>query len=126
MGVQQLNDELIKYSGRRQTREQVFNALELCHKYDLANSLDLIYGWPEQTMANMLEDGQTPWALPEELEQIGYSLVAYPLSLQLSGFAAMTDAALALREGAQPPGRARFEALQEIVGVPAYRSRLEG
>ncbi len=59
MGVQQLNDNLIKYSGRRQTREQVFNALENCHKYDLANSLDLIYGWPEQTIDNMLEDLQT-------------------------------------------------------------------
>jgi len=59
MGVQQLNDELIKYSGRRQTREQVFSALENCHKYNLANSLDLIYGWPEQTMDNMLEDLRT-------------------------------------------------------------------
>lgn len=58
MGVQQLNDELIKYSGRRQTREQVFRTLELCEKYSLANSLDLIYGWPEQTMDNMLEDLQ--------------------------------------------------------------------
>lgn len=59
MGVQQLNDKLIKYSGRRQTREQVFSALEYCHKYDLANSLDLIYGWPEQTLDNMLEDLRT-------------------------------------------------------------------
>lgn len=58
MGVQQLNDQLIKYSGRRQTRQQVFDTLELCHKYNLANSLDLIYGWPEQTMENMLEDLQ--------------------------------------------------------------------
>jgi len=56
MGVQQLNDELIKYSGRRQTREQVFRTLDLCHKYNMANSLDLIYGWPEQTIDNMLED----------------------------------------------------------------------
>ncbi len=59
MGVQQLNDELVKYSGRRQTREQVFNALENCQKYNLANSLDLIYGWPEQTMDNMLDDLKT-------------------------------------------------------------------
>lgn len=59
MGVQQLNDELIRYSGRRQTRAQVFNTLELCHKYNLANSLDLIYGWPEQTLENMLDDLKT-------------------------------------------------------------------
>ena len=59
MGVQQLNDELIKYSGRRQTRKQVFDAIENCHKYDLANSIDLIYGWPEQTMDDMLNDLKT-------------------------------------------------------------------
>lgn len=56
MGVQQLNDNLIKYSGRKQTRAQVFAALENCQKYELASSIDLIYGWPEQTMADMLED----------------------------------------------------------------------
>ncbi|MBX2838911.1 MAG: radical SAM protein, partial [Gammaproteobacteria bacterium] len=34
----------------------VFDAIELCHKYNLANSMDLIYGWPEQTIENMLTD----------------------------------------------------------------------
>jgi oxygen-independent coproporphyrinogen-3 oxidase len=56
MGVQQLNDELIKYSGRKQTRKQVFDTLEHCQRFDLAASMDLIYGWPEQTMNDMLED----------------------------------------------------------------------
>lgn len=56
MGVQQLNDELIKYSGRKQTRQQVFDALDNCQKFDLVSSIDLIYGWPEQTMSDMLED----------------------------------------------------------------------
>ncbi len=56
MGVQQLNDGLIKYSGRRQTRRQVFDALECCEKYALANSIDLIYGWPEQSLEDALED----------------------------------------------------------------------
>ncbi|MBX2823363.1 MAG: coproporphyrinogen III oxidase family protein [Gammaproteobacteria bacterium] len=56
MGVQQLNDRLIKYSGRKQTRKQVFDTLNLTRKYDLACSVDLIYGWPEQTMEDMLRD----------------------------------------------------------------------
>lgn len=56
IGVQQFNDKLIKYSGRHQKLQQVHNSLELCHKYDLANSVDLIYGWPEQTMEDMLSD----------------------------------------------------------------------
>lgn len=58
IGVQQFNDKLIKYSGRRQTLQQVTDSLELCHRYDLANSIDLIYGWPEQTMEDMLGDLQ--------------------------------------------------------------------
>lgn len=56
MGVQQFNDHLIGHSGRKQTKQQVLNALEYCQKYDLVSSIDLIYGWPEQTMADMLED----------------------------------------------------------------------
>lgn len=56
MGVQQVSDKLIKYSGRRQTRQQVLDAVALCHKYNMANSVDLIYGWPEQTIEDMLND----------------------------------------------------------------------
>lgn len=56
IGVQQFNDKLIKYSGRRQTLDQVYHSLELSHKYDLANNVDLIYGWPEQTLQDMLGD----------------------------------------------------------------------
>ena len=50
---------MIKYSGRKQTRSQVFDTLELCQKYNLAVNIDLIYGWPEQTIERMLEDLQT-------------------------------------------------------------------
>jgi oxygen-independent coproporphyrinogen-3 oxidase len=56
MGVQQMNDKLIKHSGRRQTRRQIFEAISLFHKYSLACNLDLIYGWPEQTVEDMLQD----------------------------------------------------------------------
>ena len=58
IGVQQFNDRLIKYSGRHQKLAQVHDSLELCHKYDMANSVDLIYGWPEQTMDDMIGDLQ--------------------------------------------------------------------
>ncbi len=58
IGVQQFNDKLIGYSGRHQKLQQVHQSLELCHKYDLANSVDLIYGWPEQTLQDMLTDLQ--------------------------------------------------------------------
>lgn len=56
MGVQQVNDELIATSGRKQTRKQVFDAIELFHKYSLSCNVDLIYGWPNQTVEVMLRD----------------------------------------------------------------------
>ncbi len=56
MGVQQVSDMLIQYSGRKQTRKQVFDAIDLFHKYNLSCNIDLIYGWPEQTMDDMLND----------------------------------------------------------------------
>ncbi len=56
MGVQQINDELIKLSGRPQTSRQVFQVLEWCDELGLRTSIDLIYGWPRQTMDLMLKD----------------------------------------------------------------------
>lgn len=56
MGVQQLDDELIKASGRRQKAEQVFRTLESCEALGLPASVDLIFGWPRQTMDHMVRD----------------------------------------------------------------------
>ncbi len=56
MGVQQVSDRLIQYSGRKQTRKQVFDAIDNFKKYGLSFSIDLIYGWPEQTIDDMLND----------------------------------------------------------------------
>ncbi|KAA1246076.1 coproporphyrinogen-III oxidase family protein [Aquimarina sp. RZ0] len=56
MGVQQVSDKLIKASGRKQTRKQVFDAINNFHKYDLSCNIDLIYGWPEQSIDDMLND----------------------------------------------------------------------
>ncbi len=56
MGAQQLDDELIKASGRKQTAAQVFRTLESCRKLGLPVSVDLIFGWPKQTVDHMLRD----------------------------------------------------------------------
>lgn len=56
MGVQQMSDRLIKFSGRRQTNKQVINALNNFNDAGLAVNVDLIYGWPEQTTDDMLND----------------------------------------------------------------------
>ena len=56
MGVQQLDDELIKASGRRQTAAQVFDTVNDCRDLGLPLSIDLIFGWPNQTVDHMLSD----------------------------------------------------------------------
>ena len=56
MGVQQLDDELIKASGRKQSADQVFRTLESCETIGLPASVDLIFGWPNQTLAQMVRD----------------------------------------------------------------------
>ena len=56
MGVQQLDEELIKASGRRQRADQVFRTLESCQALDLPISVDLIFGWPNQSIEQMVRD----------------------------------------------------------------------
>ena len=56
MGVQQMNDELIRHSGRKQTHKQVIDAITYFNDARLACNIDLIYGWPNQTVDSMLSD----------------------------------------------------------------------
>jgi oxygen-independent coproporphyrinogen-3 oxidase len=55
-GAQQISDEMIRASGRRQTSEQVFRTIEWCRELGLPCSIDLIFGWPRQTLETMLAD----------------------------------------------------------------------
>src|SRR4029453_9619682 len=56
IGVQQLDDDMIAMSGRKQKASQVFQTISWCHQLDLSVSVDLIFGWPRQTVAGMLRD----------------------------------------------------------------------
>jgi oxygen-independent coproporphyrinogen-3 oxidase len=56
IGVQQLDDEMIAMSGRKQKASQVFQTIAWCRDLGLAVSVDLIFGWPRQTVAGMLRD----------------------------------------------------------------------
>jgi len=53
MGAQQLNDDLNKLSGRQQTVKQVLQAIEWCQQMELECNVDLIFGWPRQTVDRM-------------------------------------------------------------------------
>ncbi|CAN0923195.1 2,3-dimethylmalate lyase [Linum grandiflorum] len=74
-------------------------------------------------MANMLEGGgKTPILNPLELEEIGYKLVAYPLSLIGVSIQAMQDALTAIKGGRIPPpgSMPSFEEIKETLGFNAY------
>lgn len=56
IGVQQLDDALIALSGRKQKAAHVFQTLQWCAELGLSSSVDLIFGWPRQTVDHMLAD----------------------------------------------------------------------
>ena len=58
MGVQQFDRELLAASGRKQDLAHVLAMLEYCQLIGLGSNVDLIYGWPGQTVTHMLADLQ--------------------------------------------------------------------
>ncbi|SCA57732.1 2,3-dimethylmalate lyase [Candidatus Terasakiella magnetica] len=71
-------------------------------------------------MANMVEQGKTPVLPPQELQDMGYKIAAYPLTLMLSALQAMEKALEELKTGAHPSNLASFSHLQEVIGFPEY------
>ena len=56
MGVQQINERLNSLSGRKQTIRHVTQTLEWAQEFGLPVNVDLIFGWPQQTVQTMVED----------------------------------------------------------------------
>jgi oxygen-independent coproporphyrinogen III oxidase len=56
IGVQQLDPELNSLSGRKQTAKHVFDAIQWAQELGLQCNVDLIFGWPRQTLGTMLSD----------------------------------------------------------------------
>ncbi|MBJ20011.1 MAG: isocitrate lyase/PEP mutase family protein [bacterium] len=75
-------------------------------------------------MANLVEDGDTPVLPPARLEEIGFRIAAYPLTLLSSAARGMRDALDALADGSPAPARLSFGELQELVGFPEYDASL--
>ena len=61
---------------------------------------------------------------PERLEEIGFKIAAYPLTLLAASIRAMLDALEAIGRGAPPPQQLPFAELREIVGFDAYDADL--
>lgn len=75
---------------------------------------------PGHKVANLVEDGRTPWLTPAELSDLGYSVALYPVSLLLHGTAATNDAARALLDGRSGPERLAFDDVRDLVGWSDY------
>ena len=72
------------------------------------------------TLANMVEQGATPVLPPARLEEIGYKIALYPVTLLCAAVGAMERALAALAAGTPAEGLTDFAALREIVGFPEY------
>ncbi|MGB0750800.1 MAG: isocitrate lyase/PEP mutase family protein [Gammaproteobacteria bacterium] len=76
---------------------------------------------PGHKMANMVEQGDTPYLSAQDLNDIGYKIAIYPLTLLLASIHAMEQALAAFARGEVPKeGIADFAHLQEIIGFPEY------
>lgn len=56
MGAQQLDHQLSLLSGRKQQPKHVFQAVEWAAELGLGCNVDLIFGWPQQTLAHLERD----------------------------------------------------------------------
>jgi len=71
-------------------------------------------------MANLIEGGKTPLLPPARLEEIGYAIAVYPLSLLNVSIQAMRAALTSLRTGDRPAAAMEFDELKRAVGFPEY------
>jgi 2-methylisocitrate lyase-like PEP mutase family enzyme len=72
-------------------------------------------------MANMVEQGDSPFLTPAKLAEIGYKIAVYPITLILAGIRAMEEALAKMKAGGGHPERlAEFAHLRDIVGFPDY------
>ncbi|MDJ0825771.1 MAG: coproporphyrinogen-III oxidase family protein [Rhodobacter sp.] len=58
IGVQQLNYDLNRLSGRKQTEKHVIDSIRWAQDLGLQINADLIFGWPQQTLKTMRSDMQ--------------------------------------------------------------------
>ena len=112
IGVQQLDPELNRLSGRKQTAKHVFDAIGWAQELGLQCNVDLIFGWPQQTMRHMLAD-------LEQLVAIGVDHIAH-YELNVGG---ATDFALNRRDEIPPSDTVRemYCAARDLLAANGYR-----
>ncbi len=79
---------------------------------------------PAPQLANMVEGGDTPVLPPARLEELGFRIAAYPLTLLSAAARAMQEALASLARGESPERLLSFEELRALVGFDAYDAAL--
>ncbi|MBW1792597.1 MAG: isocitrate lyase/PEP mutase family protein [Deltaproteobacteria bacterium] len=74
---------------------------------------------PGVKMANMIQSGVTPLLTPAQIQEIGYKIAAYPLTLLSASIQAMQNSLDILKQG-DYPDHISFPELQKIVGFDEY------
>jgi 2-methylisocitrate lyase-like PEP mutase family enzyme len=80
----------------------------------------------QHLVANMVEDGKTPYLSPQELAELGFNLVLYPVSALLSAAKALHDCYLDMKNGFGSAGfahRLSFGEFNERVDLPGMLER---
>ena len=80
---------------------------------------------PGPKMANMIEHGKTPVLPAQELEEIGYKIAVFPLSLINASILAMRHSLSMIKEGKEPDNVMNFEDLKAAVGFPEYYAEFD-
>jgi 2-methylisocitrate lyase-like PEP mutase family enzyme len=80
---------------------------------------------PGPKMANLVENGSTPLLPHKTLEDMGYKITVYPLTLLNAATVAMQQALEHLKKGGPPRHLLDFRNLQKIVGFGVYDDELD-
>jgi 2-methylisocitrate lyase-like PEP mutase family enzyme len=76
---------------------------------------------PGPKMANLIEGGLTPNLSPDELQEMGFQIAAYPITLIAAAMKAMTSTLSDLKRGLVPAERLMpFEEVKTRIGFDAY------
>ncbi|MEN8188208.1 MAG: isocitrate lyase/PEP mutase family protein [Thermodesulfobacteriota bacterium] len=75
---------------------------------------------PGPKMVNMIEHGNTPIMAPEMLEEIGYKIAVFPLTLLNASILAMRTSLAMIRKGQESDNIMDFEGLKSAVGFDEY------
>ena len=114
-------------------------AIERCQAFDDAGS-DITFLEAPQTeaemraycknvsgykMANLIENGKTPLLPTPKLEEMGYKIAVYALTLLNASIGSMQQALACLKRGKTVPGLMNFKTLRQIVGFDEYDAELD-